>query len=162
MNKILINAILIILLSSYILSGCTDNINSSQNTSQHYAQVILDCLKEKTNEDELITLFCKKVDATHDLKNEIKAAKYFIEGDIISNGEWYAMSESGSSWKDGEQIECYISPRIKNIETSLNKKYTISFFAYVIYMHNEELVGITRITIRDTETNETYTIGEVM
>ena len=162
MNKVLINKILIIFLSAYLLFGCTNSINSSQNISQHYAQVILDCLKEKVNEDELITLFCKKVNDTHDLKNEIMAVRAFIEGDIISDGEWYAMSEAGSLWKDGEKIESYISPRMKNIETSLNKQYTISFFAYVIYVIDEELVGVTRITIRDTETNETCTIGEVI
>lgn len=162
MNKVLMNNILIILLSAYILSGCTNSINSSKNTSQYYAQVILDCFKGKTNEDELVTLFCKKVNATHDLKNEIKTAKDFIEGDIISDGEWYAMSEAGSSWENGKQIKCHISPRMKNVETSLNKQYTFSFFAYVTYMDDEELVGITRITVRDTETNETYTIGEVV
>lgn len=162
------NRILCILMALTVVcfSGCGLNDLYEQATlpdkiATEQATTIMNCFK--TGETvELKNSFCKAVADTHNLDEEIKEAIQFIDGDIISVGKWYAMSEAGSSWENGKQIECHISPRMKNVETSLNKQYTISFFAYVTYMDDEELVGITRITVRDTETNETYMIGEVV
>lgn len=128
--------------------------------SEMYANAILDALK--TNKTiKLSGMFCEKVKTSHNVDEEIAEAIKFIDGDIINEGELSGMSESGSSWRDGEKTESYINPRIKQIETDSGKKYDISFFAYIIHDKDMSYVGITRITIR-SENNEVYMIGEVL
>ena len=125
-----------------------------------YADAILSALK--TGETmNLSNMFCEKVKPSHNINEEIAEAIEFIDGEIVDDGELSGVSESGSSWRNGEKIESYINPRIKQIETNSGKKYNISFFAYIIYENDLSYIGITRITIR-AENDDVYMIGEVL
>ncbi len=128
--------------------------------SSVYADTILDALKTGKTIN-LSNMFCEKVKLSHNVDEEIAEAIEFIDGEIVNEGELSGVSESGSSWRNGEKIESYINPRIKQIETDSGKKYNISFFAYIIYENDSSYIGITRIMIR-ADNDEVYMIGEVL
>ncbi len=140
--------------------GVETTQDETSEKSQIYAETILSALK--TGETiNLSNMFCEKVKLSHNVDEEIAEAIEFIDGEIVNEGELSGVSESGSSWRNGEKIESYINPRIKQIETDSGKKYNISFFAYIIYENDASYIGITRIMIR-ADNDEVYMIGEVL
>ena len=90
-----------------------------------YADAILSALK--TGETmNLSNMFCEKVKSSHNINEEIAEAIEFIDGEIVDDGELSGVSESGSSWRDGEKIESCINPRIKQIETNNHEFHLLS------------------------------------
>lgn len=156
------NRILGILMALTVVcfSGCGLNDLYEQATlpdkiATEQATTIMNCFK--TGETvELKNAFCKAVADTHNLDEEINEAIQFIDGNIISDGEWHFFEESASSWRDGVQTESQVSPRIVNILTDTGKTYEIYFHAYIICNHNNNYIGITKIDIYEDDGTKSF------
>lgn len=154
--------ILVIMLCSIVLSGCGlfketelyKDTTLPNRISTQQGEAIMNCLKTGES-DELKSYFCKAVSDSHNLDAEIDEALKFIEGKIISDGTWRYFTSSETSWREGEETLCTVSPSIVDIQTDAGEVYQIHFHAYVICKENKDYVGITYISISKKDVYDT-------
>lgn len=158
----------------FLLGGCVirlgngDIIQIDPPESYEQADIVLNAFKTGETE-ELQGLFCKKIADSHDLESELSHAIAFIDGKIVSVGRCYPMCETGSMYKDGVKVDSHISPSFEKIKTDTNHYYDIAFFSYLIYAGDEDCVGMTELTVVETdkkghltEPENRYTVGEAI
>ena len=150
--------IAIVFLLVFLCSCTNSNIRSEESLSYQTKLVnkVIDCFSSE-NSEELKMLFCKDVQNSSDFDVNLREAMSFFEGKVITYNEHISVGD-GISYEDGIIAEKHIVPVIFDIETDAKKTYKITFFAYEIYAHNENYVGITNIIIRDDKDN-TYQLG---
>lgn len=146
------------------LSGCIITIDSGESDRQ--TDIVLNAFKTGETE-ELEGLFCKKIADRYDLESEINKAIDFIDGKIINDGHRIGMGEVGSKYRDGVKVDSHIRPHVEDLKTDTNHYYTISFCSYLIYASDEDCVGMTYLSVYETDkeghlTENSYTVGEVI
>lgn len=162
MRKRIISGMLVMGIIIVLFSGCSSNDKTPETIAKEQASIILECLKTGETE-EMKALFCDEVKGSHDLDKEIAEAREFIDGEIIDEGQWSGMSECGVSIRDGVKVKSDIHPIIKDVKTNSTQKYRIVFLTYLVYDGHNENLGITYITIKNSENNEDYyMIGEII
>lgn len=136
------------LLLLFLLSGCIIQIDSTEAEKQ--TDIVLNAFKTGETE-ELEGLFCKKIADNCDLDAQLKEAINFIDGNIIEDGHRRGMSEAGNVYKEGVKVDSHIRPYIEKIKTDSNKYYTISFSSYLIYNDDPDYVGMTLLSVYETD-----------
>ncbi len=153
-----IKAMVILLITSVIICGCTDNsINSPGRIARQYADDILYCF-DNNDTSKLKALFCESIADSHDLDAEIQEAFKFFDGKIASQGKSIGMSEGGVEKRNGKILKQTVHPNLLNITTDNGSEYSIYFCAYLVYENHDENIGITYINIVNSE-NEKISIG---
>lgn len=159
---------LLILSLLLIVSSCgykTEKPSPSQ-VAKSQASTIIECFN--TGEiEKLKLLFCENIQNTHNLEKEIAEAIEFIDGKIVSEGDWYGMYAGGESIRDGKLVKQDIHPGMQNVKTDNGSIYRIVFSSYLVYAENSDNIGMTYITIYDetcgySENNDKCTIGKVI
>lgn len=152
------------LLLLFLLSGCIIQIDSGESDRQ--TDIVLNAFKTGETE-ELEGLFCKKIADRYDLESEINKAIDFIDGKIINDGHRIGMGEAGSKYRDGVKVDSHIRPHIEDLKTDTNHYYMISFFSYLIYDGDPDCIGMTYLSVYETdkeghltENSYSYTVGE--
>lgn len=104
-------------------------------------------------------LLCPEFQDSHpELDKEIHDMFYLIDGDIVSYDESiYAIS--GGTTAEGEYVERYVEPGIRNIRTSTGKTYSIYFVYYIVNNEHPKLLGICNIHMVLEEDDENPTLG---
>ncbi|MBD5145605.1 MAG: DUF5104 domain-containing protein [Ruminococcus sp.] len=153
-----IKAIVILLITSVIICGCTNNsIESPSQIARQYADDILYCF-DNNDISKLKALFCESIANSHDLDTEIQEAFEFFNGKIVSKGKSIGMSEGGVLKENGKISKQTVHPNLLNIVTDNGSEYSIYFCAYLVYENHDENIGITYINIFNSE-NEKISIG---
>ena len=146
---------LLILSLLLILSSCgfRDRKPSPSKVAKSHASTIIECFNTGDIET-LKSLFCENIQNTHNLDKEIAEAIEFIDGKIISEGDWYGMYAGGESVREGKLVKQDVHPGMENVITDTGSIYRIVFASYLVYENDKKNVGMIYITIYD-ETNGT-------
>lgn len=156
--------ILCALIAMLSLSGCgivkiihylvTGEAGEHGITPDEEAQILCEQVFDSVrnhDKEKLKSLFCKKLQETHDLDKEIDEFFDFIDGEIISYDEPDGGPGVGKRTAEDGLIIDQITGEIYNIKTDTGKTYSIVECAYRIYKSDESLVGITGIRIIDED-----------
>lgn len=148
------------------LSGCIIQIDSDEVEKQ--ADIVLNAFKTGETE-ELEGLFCKRIADSYDLESEINKAIAFIDGKIINDGHRIGMGETGSMYIDGVKVDSHNNSYLEKLKTDTNHYYMISFSSYLVYDGDPDCVGMTYLSVFETdkkghltENSYSYTVGEVI
>ena len=125
---------LLICLICLSFSGCVWKRDHSLTPNQIAEQVGNDLMEAIIDKDisAVEALLCPEFQDSHpELDKEIHDMFYLIDGDIVSYDESiYAIS--GGTTAEGEYVERYVEPGIRNIRTSTGKTYSIYFVYYIV------------------------------
>ncbi len=153
MSKKIFLVLLSLLISVFILNGCVvlepkNHYPTVLEISEDISAKIVKCFDTK-DVDTLKGVFCSKTQSEHNLDDEIKLMFEKYEGKSMS----YEVSCAGASggYKDGEWFDKNITPKIKNWKTDTNKTYIITYFEYLIYDDNQDMIGIVSMSLRDSD-----------
>lgn len=151
-----VKIILTILIASSILSGCgilsenKDNINHEKVTREQ-SEIIMEAVLNE-DVDAIAELFCPYVKENHpELESEIQELFAFIDGEIISYDEPKTNVGFGKTESGQGVVEQSMSGITKNIKTDTGKTYFLVFGSHTVFKDHPEYVGITNISIRDSE-----------
>lgn len=140
--------ILVLFVASVIvILGCGKKHIQPWRVAQQYAETVIDCAKQRDSEG-IKELFCKEIQETHDLDEEIEELLDIIDGNIISYDEPDGESSGNTSDWDGV-IEQEISGHINGIKTDKGGRYIINVFGFTEYRNHKEYIGITGMNIID-------------
>jgi len=140
------------------VTGCNRDKYINQTKASHdQATEILRCLDEEDVEG-LKSMFCGEVASSHDLDEEIVEAMEFYSGKSVSFSS--ILVGGGDSMEDGELTDSHIEYSIESVETDEDATYKIVTHSYLVYKENPKFIGITYITIIDTETDARVELGE--
>ena len=144
----------------FVAGGIKENASRTEETTkeegvyqdpwivaQKQSEEIWECIENKDAE-KLKSLFCPKIQDTHNLDLEIERFFQYIDGEIISYDRPYG-NYGGGSKKDGIDTESHLWGRIKNINTDTGKIYSIGFESYLVYKKDEEYEGVNEIYVID-------------
>lgn len=146
---------LLILSLLLIVSSCSYKPEkpSPSQVAKSQASTIIECFNTGDIE-KLKLLFCENIQNTHNLEKEIAEAIEFIDGKIVSEGDWYGMYAGGESVREGKLVKQDVHPGMKNVITDTGSIYRIVFASNLVYESDKKNVGMTYVTIYD-ETNGT-------
>ena len=151
---------LAVLLTTVVITSCSvKKLIYSDAIAKENCEEIMDYLSNN-DEEELKKMFCKRTAEGGLFEIEIQKAMEFFQGEVVSNDSLVGNSGGGYSAKDGKIMKLNIRPRISNIKTDADKVYDISFISYLIYEEDEDLVGISQLTIIDIDADEKFTVGK--
>jgi len=155
MKNILVLCNLIIII--FIFNGCNNNYGMTDNEfSEMKSKEIVRCFDEKDIET-LKLMFCEKTETEFNLDGEIQIAFDLYQG-ISTSYDFYFGGTAGG-WKYGEWFDKNITPQIRNIKTDKDKIYKISWFEYLAFDEDENMIGIVRMSLRDSNGNILAKIG---
>lgn len=149
-------SVLTVVMICVVFSSC-GIIKQEPSYLQEQSAEIVRCFDEKDVEG-LERLFCQNANDNYDLESEIKKAFEKYEGCsksymVNSKGGW------AGGYDDGVCVDRHNSPEIESIITDEEKEYNIGFCIYQIYEKDQGRVGISVISLRDSEGNELAVIG---
>lgn len=131
----------------------------SDAIAKENCEEIMDYLSNN-DEEELKKMFCKRTAEGGLFEIEIEKAMEFFQGEVISHDSLVGKTGGGHFAKNGKVMKLDIRPHISNIETDTDKTYDIRFYSYLIYEEDEDVVGISQLTITDIDTDEKFTVGK--
>jgi len=153
-------SLLFIMIIVMVYVGVSCGIYSSATADKKRSEELLQYLSDKDVEG-LKGMFCSKIAKGVTFEDEIEAAMEFFKGKVKSHDPMIGGGNS-SAIERGRIIRYEIRPLIRNIETDAGKMYEIKFYSYHIHVEQEDVVGISLLTIKDTETDEIYQVGELI
>lgn len=131
--------ITVILLSVSLFVGCETKPNK-----QELAEEIIRCFEEKDS-DGLKSVFCEEIQNMHSLDEEIRSAFDYIDGDIIDYN--IEQGSDGKSVDDGKITKREFNIQIRNIKTTTQNEYLISFAYMSLNADNPEKIGISKLSV---------------
>ena len=153
-NKIHI-FIFIIILSSFILTGCTSKINAREEAEETVATVIK--YINKGDSEELIALFCEDVNENYELISDVDILLKMFDGEITSY-DVSAVSSGNKSELFGENYYCITAI----VDAYVNdKEYRIEISKTLYNNQEPQREGITTIMAMDKNVKEMFFVGEV-
>lgn len=156
-----IKKVILILLFLLMLSSCTFHDNTehiNQNSiGANMCTTIIECFNND-DADTLKEMFCNEIKQTHNLDQEIINAFNFVDGTITSHSRF--TISSGKSVEEGIVVDNHIYSVIDNVTTDKKGEYMIVFDCNLIYLQNENLVGVLYLKVINNTTGEKIQIGE--
>jgi len=156
------------LIALLFLTSCSFNwIGATPSkTAKSQAAIILECINNGDVE-KLKSLFCENIRSKHNLDVELAEAVEFVDGKIVSEGDWYGMMAGGETVSNGKLVKQNIHPGMENITTDSGAIYRIVFCTNLVYEEDNKNVGMTYIVIYDEtngydENNDKYMVGAVI
>lgn len=147
-----------ILLSALLLSlyGCTSNFVNVDEIAKEQSVELVNLLSENDT-DGIREMFCTAVSDSDRFNNDLLEAVEFFEGEVLS----YDIKAIGSDEKSerGKLVIAHISPKIWDIKTNAEKRYRLSFYAYIINSDHPEYAGISEILI-ESDDGKSFKLGD--
>jgi len=154
--KIIKSAAFIFLALTIVFAGsCGRNFITTRD-SKPMSEKVLKYL-DTDDVEGLKSMFCEKtISETPDLDEQIEAAMDFYKGKTVSYRG--ILGTEGESVDNGVTTKLRMNPHITDIETDAGEKYHIKIYAYIIYMKDTTMEGISEIDIY-AENDTVCTIG---
>ncbi len=142
------------------LTGCLNSGKSTmtpEKATKEQGIKIMESIKNK-DAQALKSILCPYIQSHHqNLDNEISGLFEFIDGVIISNDAPKANPSAGTTTAEEGWVERYTTGNIRNIKTSTNRVYSITYSYYLVNKKHPEQLGITDIVIsKENETESDY------
>ena len=145
----------VIILSLFVLTGCTLRINAREEAEDIVATVIE--YINKGDSEGLIALFCEEVKENYELTSDVDILFNMFDGEITS----YEVSAVAS----GEKSELFgkSSYSIRAIVEAYvdDKEYRIEVSKTIYDNQDPQRVGITTVMAMDKNVKEMFFVGEV-
>ncbi len=150
----------------------TSNVSHELTTSNNYTQAPNIISKKMMTADEMCesvlynlqvedleqlkNLFCNEIVSTHNLDDELLNFFDFVDGKFIAFTDYHTELRHGGESNKGAYVKFFIAPRIRVAKTDTEKKYTVEFYANLIYKDEPNRIGLEYIVITDSEGNELW------
>lgn len=161
------------LTSIFNLSGCHMNTwNSEEYDPRGYypkqeaiyneetLKEILACFDNK-DFDTLIEMFSISVKSEYNLVSQIEKAYEIYGGESVSYESFWDFGTISLGMDYGVCVEKSIGAEMRNIKTTNNDNFNISFMRYIVNDSNPHMLGISGISLSDPEYGNLAIIGPV-
>ena len=150
-----INKFLAVLLALVMifLTGCFNSSEEYYTPGEIARQQGQDIIHHIQNRDSesLKAMLCENLKSRANIDSEIEELFNFIDGEIISYDEPNGSIQSKSTTPQGTD-KLGIHGDVCNIKTSTGKTYVVKFYSYLVYLEEEENVGVASITLFNHDT----------
>ena len=136
-------------------SETASNTKEKRMTAEEMCEAVLGAIQSEDRE-QLKALFCDEISATHDLDDELLNFFDFVDGKFIAFTDYHTELRHGGESNKGAYVKFFIAPRIRVAKTDTEKKYTVEFYANLIYKDEPNRIGLEYIVITDSEGNELW------
>ena len=145
MKKIIL--IIFIGILAITLQSCGSYINLEKE-QKAIAEKILECLDED-NVEELKGMFCERaIEETDNIDRQIERAMEFFEGKTESYDIDSSIGRAEERYyEEGKVVMLRTSGGINDIITDQDKKYSITFYNYLVFDEEPTREGLSEITI---------------